>query len=211
MYIRKYPDLWNEVITVKKDFIFLFFFPLSILLFLSTFTFFKRFFWGPQLNLIIWKSEWVTVLILRNIINSQYYDKLQFLSFLFFNLNKLIKSINISFPQIFTITKNSTQDDHRPRCFSKAAQKYKWHSIWTSRQGKVEIKFDKRCWGTTLWYSHTKTACGLIVHSDTKRKMFADIAFDNVSFGRFSQSSQKHQGNYREKERVRKQRRRTSL
>ena len=82
LYIRKYPDLRNKVITVKKDFIFLFFFPLSILLFLSTFTFFKRFFWGPQLNLIIWKSEWVTVLILKNIINSQYYDKLQFLSFL---------------------------------------------------------------------------------------------------------------------------------
>ena len=83
LYIRKYPDLWNEVITVKKDFIFLFFFPLSILLFLSTFTFFKRFFSGPQLNLIIWKSEWVTVLVLRNIINSQYHDKLQLLSFLF--------------------------------------------------------------------------------------------------------------------------------
>lgn len=132
-------------------------------------------------------------------------------SFFSFNLNKLMKSFNISFSQIFTITKNITQDDHRPRCFSKAAQKYKWHSTWTSKQGKVEIKFDKRCCGTTLWYSHTKTACGRIVHSDTKRKMFADIAFDNVSFGRFSQSSQKHQGNHREKERVRKQRRRTSL
>lgn len=116
-----------------------------------------------------------------------------------------------SFSQIFTITKNITQDDHWPRCFSKAAQKYKWHSIWTYKQGKVEIKFDKRCCRTTLWYSHTKTACGRIAHSDTKRKMFADIAFDNVSFRRFSQSSQKHQGNQREKERVRKPQRRTSL
>ena len=198
----------------EKRLLFLFFF----LFFFFVFRFFsltqllpfsKVFFQAPQLNLIIWKSEWVTVYIAElGIINS---TAMNCNSFFSFNLNKLMKSFNISFSQIFTITKNITQDDHRPRCFSKAAQKYKWHSIWTSKQGKVEIKFDKRCCGTTLWYCHTKTACGRIAHTDTKRKMFADIAFDNVSFGRFSQSSQKHQGNHREKERVRKQRRRTSL
>ena len=38
----------------EKRLLFLFFFfPLSILLALSTFTLFKRFFSGPQLNLII--------------------------------------------------------------------------------------------------------------------------------------------------------------